>query len=242
MNGKAVEIACNTLKIRLKTVAAELTSVDFDKIEIKDEKVFANGKETDINWEKLVFETFVRRINLTENGHYATPEIHFDKTKEKGHPFAYHVYGTAVTQITLDCLRGTYEIDSVEIVHDFGESLNLGIDVGQVEGALAQGIGWMTMEEIEYDAEGKLLSNSLSSYKVPDIFSIPKKVDVHPLASSGSKHAILKSKAIGEPPFMYGIGTYFAIQNAVKAFNPKYKLKFNSPFTPEKVLMSLYES
>jgi xanthine dehydrogenase large subunit len=182
------------------------------------------------------------RVALSENAHYATPVIYFDKEKGKGHPFAYHVYGTAVTEITLDCLRGTYEIDSVEIVHDFGESLNLGIDVGQVEGALAQGIGWMTMEEIEYDAEGKLLSNSLSSYKVPDIFSIPKKVDVHPLASSGSKHAILKSKAIGEPPFMYGIGTYFAIQNAVKAFNPKYKLKFNSPFTPEKVLMSLYES
>ncbi len=53
--------------------------------------------------------------------------------------------------------------------------------------------------------------------------------------------AILKSKAVGEPPLMYGIGTYFAIQDAVAAFNPNYKPKFHSPFTPEKVLISLYE-
>ena len=52
--------------------------------------------------------------------------------------------------------------------------------------------------------------------------------------------AIKKSKAVGEPPLMYGIGAYFAIRNAVKAFNPTANLAVNAPYTPEKVLMDLY--
>ncbi|MFT5846072.1 MAG: xanthine dehydrogenase large subunit [Psychroserpens sp.] len=184
----------------------------------------------------------MKRIALTENAHYATPEIHFDKTKEKGHPFAYHVYGTAIITTTVDCTRGTYEFDSVKIVNDYGKSMSEGIDLGQVEGALAQGIGWMTMEKIAYNDDGKLLSNALSTYKIPDIFSVPKEVEVIPIETDGNDMAILKSKAVGEPPLMYGTGAYFAIQNAIKALNPKYHIKFHAPMTPEKVLMSLYET
>jgi len=241
LNGKAVEMACNNLMERLQKVASKLLYVKPENITFQNDTVFVDGKKTMISWEAVIAQAMLERVALTENAHYATPIIHFDKTKEKGHPFAYHVYGTAITSITLDCLRGTYEIDAVNIVHDFGESMNLGIDIGQVEGALAQGIGWMTMEEIAYDTNGKLLSNTLSTYKVPDIFSAAKKVNVLPLETEGNPMAIKKSKAVGEPPLMYGIGTYFAIQHAVKAFNKNHKLQFNSPFTPEKVLMSLYE-
>lgn len=241
LNGKAVEMACNNLMERLQKVASKLLYVKPENITFQNDTVFVDGKKTMISWEAVIAQAMLERVALTENAHYATPIIHFDKTKEKGHPFAYHVYGTAITSITLDCLRGTYEIDAVNIVHDFGKSMNLGIDIGQVEGALAQGIGWMTMEEIAYVTNGKLLSNTLSTYKVPDIFSAAKKVNVLPLETEGNPMAIKKSKAVGEPPLMYGIGTYFAIQHAVKAFNKNHKLQFNSPFTPEKVLMSLYE-
>ena len=99
---------------------------------------------------------YVKRISLSEHAHYTPPGIHFDATKEKGHPFAYHVYGTAIITVTIDCLRGIYEIDSVKVVHDFGNSMNTMIDMGQCEGGIVQGIGWMTMEEIVYDKEGKL--------------------------------------------------------------------------------------
>ena len=182
----------------------------------------------------------LKRVALTENSHYATPTIRFDKSKEKGHPFAYHVYGTAIITTTVDCTRGIYVFDSIKIVHDYGKSMSKGIDLGQVEGALAQGIGWMTMEEIAYGEDGRLLSSALSTYKIPDLFSVAKIIDVVPLETEGNDMAILKSKAVGEPPLMYGIGAYFAIQNAIKAFNPNYKLKFHAPMTPEKVLMSLY--
>jgi xanthine dehydrogenase large subunit len=100
----------------------------------------------------------------------------------------------------------------------------------------------MTMEEIAYNKEGKLLSNSLSTYKIPDIYSAPKVLECHALETEGPELAIMKSKAIGEPPFMYGIGAFFALQNAIKVFNPGYKIEFNAPLTPEKVLMRLYNS
>ena len=100
----------------------------------------------------------------------------------------------------------------------------------------------MTLEEIAYGKDGRLLSNALSTYKVPDIFSGPEKIEVLPLETEGHDLAIFKSKAVGEPPLMYGIGVYFAIQNTVKSYNPNYKLKFHAPFTPEKVLMGLYEN
>jgi len=242
LNGKALLKACNSLKERMAPVIMEhLALTNSDKITYQDNFIFTNGTKSTLSWEALITATFLKRISLSEHAHYATPVIHFDKTIEKGHPFAYHVYGTALTTVTLDCIRGTYEFDAVEIVHDFGKTMNKGIDIGQVEGALVQGMGWMTMEEISYNEKGQLLSNSLSGYKVPDIFSVPKDVKVVPLETDGSEMAILKSKAVGEPPFMYGIGAYFAIQDAMAAFNPKYTYKFDAPMTPEKVLMGLYE-
>jgi len=242
LNGKATLEACNSLLERLKTVASEDLNVSKEHIELRDEFVYVNHKISKLSWAELISKSMLKRVALTENAHYATPEIHFDKTREKGHPFAYHVYGTAIIITTVDCTRGTYEFDSVKIVHDYGKSMSEGIDLGQVEGALVQGIGWMTMEEIAYNEDGKLLSNALSTYKIPDIFSVPKSVEVIPVETNGHELAILKSKAVGEPPLMYGIGAFFALQNAIIAFNPNYDLKFHAPMTPEKVLMSLYQN
>ncbi len=242
LNGKATLKACKALLKRLKEVAAMELKSSVEQIELKDQFVYVNSKKSEMTWEQLIAHTMAKRVALTENAHYATPEIHFDKTKEKGHPFAYHVYGTAITIVTVDCMRGTYIFDDVKVVHDYGKSMSEGIDLGQCEGGLVQGIGWMTMEEIAFNDQGSLLSNALSTYKVPDIFSIPRNIEILPLETKGNDMAILKSKAVGEPPLMYGIGAYFAIQNAVKAFNPNYQLKFHAPMTPEKVLMGLYEN
>jgi len=118
--------------------------------------------------------------------------------------------------------------------------MNRIIDIGQCEGGIVQGIGWMTMEEIVYNKEGVLLSNALSTYKVPDIYSIPKEISIHFLDNDKDNLAIFKSKAVGEPPLMYGIGAYFALRNAVKAFNPQANIPFDAPMTPEKLLMNLY--
>jgi xanthine dehydrogenase large subunit len=218
-----------------------VASQDFGgEIALASQQVMADGKATGMTWKDLVLKAFTQRVALSENAHYATPTIHYDKTKEKGHPFAYHVYGTALFEVTVDCLRGTYEFDSVQLVHDFGKSMNHDIDNGQIEGGLVQGIGWMTLEEIVYNTEGRLLSNALSTYKVPDIYSVPKHIEVAHLETEGHELAIKKSKAVGEPPLMYGIGAYFALRDAVRAFNPNADLAVDAPYTPEKILTDLY--
>ncbi|MGQ0739718.1 MAG: xanthine dehydrogenase molybdopterin binding subunit [Bacteroidota bacterium] len=242
LNGKATAIACAEILKRMKQVAADELKLPVDVIEIKDETVFANGQKTDLGWKKLAMLTHMKRISLSELAHYTPPGIHFDPSKEKGHPFAYHVYGTAVITVTIDCLRGIYETDSVKVVHDFGQSMNNMIDMGQCEGGIVQGIGWMTMEEVVYDGEGKLRSNALSTYKVPDIYSVPKEIMIHPLETQKNNLAVFRSKAVGEPPLMYGIGAYFALRNAVKAFNPSADIPYDAPMTPEKVLMNLYNT
>ncbi|MBS1664066.1 MAG: molybdopterin-dependent oxidoreductase [Bacteroidetes bacterium] len=241
LNGKAVLMACTAILERLKEVAAIELGGKAD-IVLKDGRVWAGGEETGMSWKQLVMAAFVRRVSLSEHAHYATPGIHFDASREKGHPFAYHVYGTAIVMATLDCLRGRYSFDAVKVVHDFGVSMNPVIDRGQIEGGIVQGIGWMTMEEIVYDEEGRLRSNTLSAYKVPDIYSVPSQIDIDFLNTEQDNLAIFRSKAVGEPPLMYGIGAYFALRNAIRAFNPSVELPFNAPLTPEKALMGLYEN
>lgn len=241
LNGKAVFMACTAIAERLKQVAADAFGVTTDRVALQDEYVLVNNEKT-WDWKKLVMAAFWKRVNLSEHAHYTTPDIHFDKTTEKGHPFAYHVYGTAITMVTVDCLRGIYEFDAVKIVHDFGVSMNPAIDTGQIEGGLVQGIGWMTMEEIIYDQQGKLRSNALSTYKVPDIYAAPKEIAIDPLLTDRDNLAIFRSKAVGEPPLMYGIGAFFAIRNAIKAFNPAAWVPFDAPLTPEKTLMALYST
>jgi xanthine dehydrogenase large subunit len=240
LNGKALEIACNKLLERLLQKASELLEKPVSGLLINNDYIYNSRKKTSLSWEQLIEKAFLSRLSLSEVGHYSTPEIHFDKTKEKGHPFAYHVYGTGLITAKLDCVRGTAKIEEVKIVHDFGKSMNSMVDNGQIEGAVIQSIGWATMEEIVHNKKGKLLSNALSSYKIPDIYSVPEVFEIEHLETEGHPMAILKSKAVGEPPFIYGIGAYFAIQNAIKGFNPKYAIKFDLPATPEKILMSLF--
>ncbi len=240
LNGKATLMACGAILERLMTVAAESLSVEASTLAVQDGLLFTNGIKSGWDWQQLVMAAYAKRVSLSEHAHYATPDIHFDKATGKGHPFAYHVYGTAIITVTVDCLRGTYEMETVNLVHDFGSSMNALIDRGQIEGGIVQGIGWMTMEEIIYDKEGRLRSNALSTYKVPDIYSVPKQINIEFLQTPKDNLAIFRSKAVGEPPLMYGIGAFFALRNAIRSFDPSVKPSFAAPMTPEKLLLDLY--
>jgi xanthine dehydrogenase large subunit len=207
---------------------------------IENERLYQNGVETQLDWETLIGLAYRNRIGLTAQAHYATPDIFLDKEKEKGVPFAYHVTGTAILEVTLDCRRGIFDINSVELVHDGGKSFMPLIDNGQMEGGVVQGIAWMTMEELVYSGAGKVLTNMLSTYKIPDMFSVPKDIKIYFAESPDYPDGILGSKAIGEPPFMYGIGIYFAVLNAMLSFNPEMPVKYTAPLTNEKILLGLH--
>lgn len=242
LNGKATEIACVNLKYRLiKFFAAQNKITDLSSIEFSKESINIYGAPSGITWEKLISTAFLNRIDLSAHAFYSTPGIHFDNKINKGKPFAYHVYGTAVIEATLDCIRGTYKTNLVKVVHDFGKSLNRVIDRGQTEGAIVQGIGWMTMEELVYNEKGKLLTDLLSTYKIPDLYSVPEEMEIHFLEDTENPMGVFNSKAIGEPPLMYGIGAYFAIMNAVESAHPAKPLCYKAPLTYERVLLSLYD-
>ena len=222
LNGRAAQIACEQILEGLRAAFAGT----------EEGRRFADGT---LSWEEAVSLAYAKRINLSAEAHYATPEIYFDRKTEKGKPFAYHVYGSAFLEVTVDCLLGTYAIDRVCIVHDSGSSINRTVDLGQVEGGLAQGLGWMTLEELEYTDDGFLLNGTAGTYKIPDMFFSPEQLSVAFLENAPNPHAVLNSKAVGEPPFMYGIGVYFALLKAALGAVPGKKLSYRAPMTTERL-------
>ena len=241
LNGNAAAVAVETILAGMREVAAaELGAADPAAVTIVDEQVRVAGRAAGLDWLELVDRTYRSRRRLSAHGYYATPGIHYDEERERGRPFAYHVYGAALFEVTVDCLRGAYAVDQVKIVHDLGRTINPTVDRGQVEGGLAQGMGWMTMEDLQWDADGRCLSHALSTYKAPDVYFMPDDMAVKFLEPEDNPYGPLGAKAVGEPPLMYGIGVFFAIRNAMKAFRPGAALRLHAPLTPERVLLDLY--
>jgi xanthine dehydrogenase large subunit len=242
LNGNAAIVAVRTILEGMREVAAGELGTEPGSVTIAGEQVHTAGSPSGMSWTDLVGLTYRERKRLSAHGYYATPGIHYDEQREHGHPFAYHVYGTAVFEVTVDCLRGTYAVDQVKIVHDLGRTINPTVDRGQVEGGLAQGMGWMTMEDLQWDADGRCLSHALSTYKAPDVYFMPDDMAVRFLEPEDNPHGPLGAKAVGEPPLMYGIGVFFALRNAMQAFRPGADLTLDTPMTPERLLLALHDS
>jgi len=247
INGGATIVACKKILVGLKGVAARHFASSPETISIVNERVQVNGSDTELSWQELVSMAYYSRAPLMAHGFHTSPGIHFDNLAGKGSPFQYYAFGTSLIEVTVDCLNGSYVLDSARVVHDLGRPLIPSVDLGQVEGGLAQGIGWVTLEELSYDNEGRLASNSLSTYKVPDNYFMPDVIDIKFLETDSKRSGPFGSKAVGEPPFMYGIGAYFALKQAISAFRlqqhddkPTRSKVSLSPMTPERVLLSLY--
>ena len=240
LNGNAVQGAAEQVRRGLIALAAREFGCAAEEITIVGEQVLRGGAATGWDWERLVKAAYFARVPLSAHHFFATPNLHWNVDRQQGEPFAYHVYGTALFEVTVDCLRGRYTLDAVTIVHDLGRPLSRQIDRGQIEGALAQGIGWMTLEDLVFDQRGRLLSKALASYKVPDADFLPAKIDLELIEDTPSEAGPYGTKAVGEPPLMYGIGVYFALRHALRAFRPHAELPFETPMTPERVLMSTH--
>ncbi len=198
------------------------------------DKVDPDGE---LEWAERVERARVERIGLSALAHYATPGLSSSTDTLTGRPFAYHVYGAAVVESTVDVLRGTARIDRVGIVHDIGRSIDPRIDRGQVEGAVVQGIGWMTSEEIRHDTAGRLITDSLATYKIPDLDSAP---DVDVTLLQRESPGLLGSKAVGEPPLVYGLGALFAIRAAIETVRSDLSTDVVAPMTPERIFTLLH--
>lgn len=249
LNGNATLRAVEPLRERLlRHVAEELgVAESLSDLELRDEQLLRRGEPTGWDWQRLVRSAYLHRVALSSHGFYATPKIHYDDARMQGRPFAYHVCGAALVEVTVDGLRGIYTIDAVRLVHDLGRPLNRRVDLGQVEGGLAQGLGWMTVEDLRFDEDGRNLSEALATYKVPDVYFMPRDLDVRfleddPDDGEDDPFGPYRAKAVGEPPLMYGLGVVFALRRAVRAFRPDLRapeLPFVAPMTPEQVLRQL---
>jgi xanthine dehydrogenase large subunit len=239
LNGMAAQAAARTIKQRLAAFAAERWSVPVEVV------VFAGGTvsggEHCETFDELVAAAYRARVSLSSTGYYKTPVINWDRAAGRGHPFYYFAYGAAAAEVTIDTLTGEYRVDRVDILHDAGRSLNPAIDMGQVEGGFIQGMGWLTTEELWWDAKGALRTHAPSTYKIPACGDCPPVFNVR-LAEGIENRAetIHRSKAVGEPPLMLAASVLHALSDAIASV-ADYRLcpRLDAPATPERVLFTI---
>jgi len=251
LNGAAVAAACVTLRERLAPVAATLLErVSGAPVEVAD-VVFADGRAIvcgrgaageGVSFAEVCKQAHVDRVSLSATGFYRTPGIYWNWAKAEGRPFAYFACGVAVAEVEVDGYTGMSRVRRVDIVHDVGDSLNPGVDRGQIEGGFVQGMGWLTSEELKWDAQGRLLTHSASTYQIPAIGDAPMEFNVTLLPDAANAHAVHGSKAVGEPPLMLAFSVREAIRDAVAACGTRGgEVRLASPATGEAVFLAVRE-
>ena len=239
LNGMAALAAAEIIKTRMRDVAALKFGVAADDV------IFANGRiyggQKSLSFAELSKYCWLERVSLSAAGFYKTPDIHFDAESCTGEPFYYFTYGVCVAEAAIDTLTGENRILRADIIEDVGASLNPVIDIGQIEGAFIQGMGWLTMEELWWDKDGRLKTHAPSTYKIPTSRDIPVDFRVKLLGDApNAKPTIFRSKAIGEPPFMLALACFLALQDAVASVvGAECALKLEAPATPEAILRAL---
>ncbi len=224
LNGMAVKNGIDKLKQRLADFISELINVEHKKESKVENIVFENDEiynsnypEIKYSFEELISKAYFNQISLSATGFYRTPDIHFDRASGKGNPFHYYAYGMGITEVDVDILTGGVDVKRADILHDVGESIIPNLDIGQIEGAYTQGLGWVTGEEMKYDDKGNLLNHAPDTYKIPGICDVPDDFRVNLLQGYPNPSTIRRSKAVGEPPFVLGLSAWFAIKYAVSA-------------------------
>ena len=239
LNGMAVKAACDQLRNRLIQFLKTRFGVARKEIAFKDGKVTVGKKS--MSFAELAMLAWQNRVSLSATGFYATPDIEWDRTVGRGRPFYYFAYGAAISEVVVDTLTGEYRNLRTDILHDVGRSLNPAIDIGQIEGGFVQGAGWLTSEELVWDARGRLMTHAPSTYKIPACSDRPRifNVDLWKKGLNQEK-TIYRSKAVGEPPLILGMAAFFALSDAIAACGDGTRpVLLDAPATPERVLFAI---
>ena len=239
LNGMAAFNAATTIKERMTGVAAEIFDTAPDRIEFRQNRVYAENES--LSFGELAEETYNRRIQLSAAGFYSTPGLHWDAKSLVGNPFYYFTYGASVAEVVIDTLTGESRVLRADILQDCGNSLNPAVDLGQIEGAFVQGQGWLTSEELVWNDRGQLLTHGPSTYKIPGSRDVPPEFNVHILEDAPNLvPTVFRSKAVGEPPLMLAISVWLAIRDAVSRIaDHRHLPKLDAPATPEAILAAV---
>jgi xanthine dehydrogenase large subunit len=241
LNGMAALNACREIKTRMSEVAADHFGVPAGEIVFDSNRIYAGNRS--LSFAELAALSWEKRVSLSATGFYRTPEIHWDFATNTGRPFYYFVYGAAAAEVVIDTLTGESRVLRAELIQDCGRSLNPAIDLGQIEGAFVQGMGWLTSEELWWDGDGRLRTCGPSTYKIPGSRDVPPIFNVRLLEDAPNRAAtIFRSKAIGEPPLMLAISVWLAIRDAIASLaDHKLAPRLDAPATPERVLAAIEE-
>ncbi len=239
LNGMAAANAAQQIKARLVDFAVEHYGVAKDEVFFEPNTVRVG--DLLVPFPDFIKAAYGARVQLSAAGFYKTPKIHWNRSEGRGRPFYYFAYGASVSEVSIDTLTGEYQVDRTDILHDVGKSLNPSLDLGQVEGAFVQGMGWLTMEELWWDAKGRLRTHTPSTYKIPLASDRPRQFNVNLASwSVNREETIRRSKAVGEPPFMLAISVLEAISMAVASVADYHIApRLDAPATPERVLMAV---
>lgn len=239
LNGMAAKAAAETIKGRMAAVAAEHFATSVENIVFADGLVKAGNRTATFG--EIAALAHHNRVSLSSTGFYRTPKLSWDFATMRGRPFFYFVHGAAIAEVAIDTLTGEWKSLRSDILHDVGTSLNPAIDIGQVEGAYVQGAGWLTLEELVWTKDGRLLTHAPSTYKIPTARDVPLDFRVELLADAPNEEAtIYRSKAIGEPPLMLAIAVWLALRDAVAAVGkPGHVPTLQAPATPERILAAV---
>jgi xanthine dehydrogenase large subunit len=241
LNGAAVQAACQTIRRRMTEVAAGELELPLEAVVFSDGRVGKGSKQMDFG--ALATQCWLQQISLSATGYYATPGIVYDRDAGQGTPFFYFAYGGAVCEVEVHGLTGEHRLLRVDILHDVGNPLVPTIDIGQVEGAFVQGQGWLTCEEVCFGADGRLLTHSPSTYKIPTAGDVAADFRTALLERAPNDKVVGGSKAVGEPPFMLAIGAVTALRHAARAFGPTgHELVLRMPCTPEAILRAVEDA
>ncbi len=235
LNGKAAQDAAHTLRRRLVEFAAKSFGVAAEEVILANGTVFAG--ETVIPFADLVQKAYLARVQLWSDGFYATPGLSWDRETMSGNPFGYYAYGASVSEVIVDTLTGEWKLLKADCLYDAGNSLNPAIDVGQVEGAFMQGMGWLTTEELWWNQQGKLMTHAPSTYKIPGVSDCPEDFNVRLFKNRNPFDSIHRSKAVGEPPLLLPFSVFLAIRDAVASVGD-YRINppLRAPATGEAIL------
>ncbi len=238
LNGKAAQDAARQIRERLASHAAAIHGGDAIAVLFFDDMVHVNGQS--VPFPVLVQQAYLARVQLWSDGFYATPGLSWDAKTMQGNPFSYFAYGAAVSEVIVDTLTGEWKLLRVDALYDAGQSLNPALDIGQVEGAFIQGMGWLTTEQLCWNAAGKLTTHAPSTYKIPAVSDCPEDFRVRLFQNRNATDSIHRSKAVGEPPLLLPFSVFFAIRDAISSLaSHRINPQLNAPATSEEILRAI---
>lgn len=262
LNGSAAVMAAKKIRTRLCDVAAHVMELPperwaaktaglgtekevkveenkYDGFNFENRRITRNGN---LGWSAsfadLVNEAYLNRVSLSEYAHFRVPNLAFNKLTGQGRAFAYYTQGVAATEVSINPVNGEVKLLRSDVLMDLGRPINEALDMGQVTGGFVQGLGWVTTENLYYSKEGKLLSHSPSTYKIPSIQDIPRAFHCELIENLENKDNIRGTKAVGEPPLLLAVCGWTAIRDALR-YRVKEFPEFRLPATSEVVLRTL---